>query len=368
MIITYKYRLKDRLAKKTLARHAIAVNQVWNYCNAVQKDIEARYRAGAPKRRWPSHFDLDALTRGTSRNLGIHSGTICEVCKIFSISRDAVSRSICFRASSGPRRSLGWIPFKQKSRQINGNSVTYLGKRYRWFGDKRRPLPDNAKGGCFVEDALGRWYVCFHVDKIDDRAAGNGRVGIDLGLKALATCSDGLTVPALRHYRRYEHRLAIAQRAGNKRRTKAIHAKIVNSRKDHLHKASTKIARENELIVVGNVNAAQLGQTRMAKSVYDAGWSMFRNMLRYKASRHGARYIEVDERWTTQLCSACGVRSGPKGIAQIGIREWTCGCGAVHDRDVNAARNILALSAQRRGDESRTYETRIGTNATRNGG
>jgi len=94
------------------------------------------------------------------------------------------------------------------------------------------------------------------------------------------------------------------------------------------------------------VNAAGLAKTRMAKSVLDAGWSMFRNMLHYKASRHGATFLEVDERFTTQTCSTCGAipESRPKGIAGLGIREWVCSsCGASLDRDVNAARNILAL-------------------------
>ena len=213
-------------------------------------------------------------------------------------------------------------------------------------------MPSAARGGAFVEDARGRWYVCFHLEA-DKLATGLGEVGIDLGLRTLATCSDGSLVPSLRHYRRYERSLATAQRAGNRMRAKAIHALITNARKDQLHKASAYFAANNRLIVVGNVSAVQMARTQMAKSVLDASWSSFRSMLRYKASRHGATYIEADERWTSQLCSACGARCGPKGIAQLGIREWTCGdCGTVHDRDVNAARNILALSAQRRADES----------------
>jgi len=185
--------------------------------------------------------------------------------------------------------------------------------------------------------------------RADDLPTGNGEIGIDLGLKMLATCSNGDTVPALQHYRRYEAALGIAQRAGNKKRVRAIHAKIANARKDQLHKASAKIARENELIVVGNVSAAQLAKTPMAKSVLDASWSTLRNMLKYKASRHRARYVEADERWTSATCSDCGAVSGPKGIAGLQIRHWVCSdCGCSHDRDVNAARNILRVGAERR--------------------
>ena len=146
----------------------------------------------------------------------------------------------------------------------------------------------------------------------------------------------------------YERALAKAQRGRNKGRARAIHAKIVNARRHHLHEQSTRLVRENCLIVVGDVNAKTMAQTRMAKSVLDASWSGFRSMLRYKAMRHGARYVEVDERGSSVTCSACGARSGPKGIAGLRMRLWVCDrCGAQHDRDTNAAVNLL-VGAERR--------------------
>jgi putative transposase len=350
MIITYRYRVKDRSAKKTLARMAYATNQVWNYLVARHLDIEARYRSGAPKRKWGSHFDLTKLCKGVGAELGIHQQTAQEVCRQFAQSRDKDKRAPRFRSSFGSKRALGWVPFQEQSRQTKGNSVTYLGKSYR-FWEGNRPLPGNAKGGCFVEDAQGRWYVCFHVE-VERVAAANGAIGIDLGLKSFAALSDGRVIDAQRVYRRYEVRLAIAQRAGNKRRAKAIHAKIKNCRKDFLHKLSTDLAREYAFIAVGNVNASGLAKTSMAKSVLDAGWSTFRTMLSYKS----AGYIEVDEKFTTQSCSECGSIAGPKGRAGLNERRWICdGCGTSHDRDVNSAVNIkrLGLSAQARVDESR---------------
>ncbi|MDE2472716.1 MAG: transposase [Bradyrhizobium sp.] len=356
MLLTYKYRLKDRSAKKQLRDHAYAVNQVWNYCAAQQRDTEARYRSGAKPRRWASHFDLQKLCKGVGRELGLHQQSVGGICRDFAKARDKIKHAPRFRASFGTKRALGWIPFEGQSRQIDGNSITYLGKRYRWFGNKRRPLPETAKGGAFVEDALGRWWVCFHVQVADREVTGSGEIGIDLGLKTLATLSDPCApkIENLRHRATWAQRLAKAQRARNKRRVAAIHAKIANARKDHLHKITTTLARSNALIAVGNVNAKRLARTRMAKSVLDAGWSTFRAFLRYKAPG----YVEVDERFTTQACSCCGSISGssPKGMGALGIREWRCDdCGETHDRDVNAARNILALalSAQRRGDESR---------------
>ena len=354
MLLTYKYRLKDRSAKKHLREHAKACNQVWNWCAAQQRDTEARYKSGAKPRRWLSAFGLAGQCKGVGRELGIHQQTAQNVCEQFAQARDKLKHAPRFRSSFGTKRALGWIPFQQQSRQIDSNSVIYLGKRYRWFGNKRRPLPETAKSGAFVEDALGRWWVCFHVEVERPPAAANGEIGIDLGLKTLATLSDGPKIENLRHRATWAQRLAKAQRARNKRRTAAIHAKIANARKDHLHKITTTLARSNAFIAVGNVNAKRLAKTRMAKSVLDAGWSTFRSMLQYKSPG----YVEVDERFTTQVCSCCGSISGssPKGMGALGIREWRCSeCGETHDRDVNAARNILrlGLSAQARGDESR---------------
>jgi putative transposase len=352
LILTYKYRIKDKSARKALDRHAYAANQVWNYAVAQQRDVERRYRAGEKPRRWASHFDLQRLCKGVGKELGLHQQSVGGVCRAFAEARDKLKHAPRFRSSFGTKRALGWIPFEAQSRQVEGNSVWYLGKRYRWFGNKRRPLPETAKGGCFVEDALGRWWVCFVVEVADKPVACGGAIGIDLGLKTLATLSDGTKVENLRHRRTWAQKLATAQRARNKRRTAAIHARITNARKDHLHKFTTGLAARYALIAVGNVNSKKLAKTRMAKSVLDAGWSTLRSFLRYKSPG----YVEVDEKFTTQTCSGCGSIAGPKGRAGLNKRRWVCGgCGASHDRDVNSAVNILrlGLSAQARGDESR---------------
>ena len=133
--------------------------------------------------------------------------------------------------------------------------------------------------------------------------------------------------------------------ARKKRRVKAIHAKIAHRGKDHLHKFSNRLVREHRAIFVGNVNARALARTPMAKSVLDAGWSSLRTLLRYKCAHAGVWFQEVDEAFSSQTCSSCGAvpPERPKGIAGLGMREWTCsGCATTHDRDVNAARNILA--------------------------
>jgi putative transposase len=169
-------------------------------------------------------------------------------------------------------------------------------------------------------------------------------VGIDLGLRELAGFSDaGLeTVQAQRFYRNLEPKLAIAQRAGKKKRTRAIHAKIANRRKDFLHKLSTRLVKNYGVIVVGDVSSSKLVKTKMAKSVLDAGWSTFKTQLSYKSHRAATVFKEVNESFSTQDCSACGTRAGPKGQKDLWIKAWTCPCcGIEHDRNRNAALNIL---------------------------
>ena len=180
-----------------------------------------------------------------------------------------------------------------------------------------------------------------------EATTGTKHIGIDLGLKTLATCSDGRKIAAPRWYRNQQRRIAEHQRKKRSRQARNLQAKIAHRRKDFLHKESDRLTKECELIVVGDISSSGLAKTNMAKSVNDAGWSTFKNLLSYKAIARKVAYCEVSERLTTQACSGCGAISGPKGREGLGIREWVCGeCGSVHDRDVNAAMNILRLGHQ----------------------
>lgn len=332
MILTYRYRLKAASgAARELARQARAVNLVWNFCGDTQQ------AARRWEKRWPSGFDLIGLTHGVSKELGLHSDTVQATCKQFAISRDAGGKRPRWRG----KKSLGWIPF-QAARAIRmaGGAVIFLKRRYPlWMS---RPIEGAIRSGCFAEDARGRWYLNIQLEVQERADCGGGEIGIDLGLKDLAALSTGEKIANPQHLARHAERLASAQRAGRKRRARAIHAKIANCRKHFLHELTTRLVRKNRRICVGNVSAGGLLRTSLAKSVLDAGWSQLRSQLRYKAVRHGAEYIEVDERFTTQVCSGCGAVGGPKGIAHLGVRDWSCGeCGAQHDRDINSAINIL---------------------------
>ena len=173
--------------------------------------------------------------------------------------------------------------------------------------------------------------------------------GIDLGLKTTATCSDGEKLERKRITDEFAEPLAKAQRANKTRLIKTIHARIKNKRNDAIHKFTTAMTKNYGAIFVGNVSSSKFVKTRMAKSVLDTGWGMLKTQLEYKANARSVVYQEVNEKNTTQTCSSCGVisASSPKGRAGLGIREWTCcECGATHDRDINAARNILRLGHQ----------------------
>jgi len=131
---------------------------------------------------------------------------------------------------------------------------------------------------------------------------------------------------------------------------KAIHAKIKNTRSHLIHAFTTKLVKDNNVIVVGKLQSKSFTSTKLAKSVYDAGWFEVKRQLTYKCENAGCHYTEVNEAYTTQACSCCGCISSnsPKGRAGLGIREWTCvECGVTHDRDVNAAKNILTLGLER---------------------
>lgn len=132
------------------------------------------------------------------------------------------------------------------------------------------------RSGSFSEDARGRWYFNVTVSVPVQSNGATSAFGIDLGLKDYATCSDGLKLEASQFYRNAEKQLATAQRAGNKKHIKTIHAKIKNRRKDYIHKFSSKIMQSQGMMVVGDASSSKLAKTTMAKSVLDAGWSMLK--------------------------------------------------------------------------------------------
>jgi putative transposase len=202
----------------------------------------------------------------------------------------------------------------------------------------------------------GRWYVTFTIDtEAPEPLEEAGRaVGVDLGVTDFAVTSDGDKVANPRHFDRKARRLARYQRRlarcrkGSANRAKAVakvaraHRKVGCARQDFLHKASTRLVRSADTIVIEDLYVAGLVRNRqLARAISDCGWGEFRRQLAYKCARYGRRLVVID-RWypSSKTCSTCGYLLAELSLS---IRHWTCpSCGTRHDRDINAAKNILA--------------------------
>jgi putative transposase len=321
---------------------AFEVNQVWNYANATSYRA-ARPYAGAGK--WLSAFDLDKLTAGAAECFErIGSDTIQRVNAEFATRRRQFKRAkLRWRVSQGTKRSLGWIPFKAVQLKRKGKSLRFSGKAFRVF---ERELLEGAKwrSGCFAQDAVGDWWLCLPVaHEVRQTVAPKQAVGIDLGLKDIAATSDGDKLKAGHFYRNIEQKIASAQRRGHKRQAKRLHRTAARRRKDALHKFSRKIVNQYQIIKIGDVSSLKLAKTGMAKSVLDSGWGLLKTQLQYKGQQAGRSVIIVSERDSTRTCSSCKALTGPAGPDMLVVRTWVCSaCGDMHDRDINAARNILS--------------------------
>ena len=338
MQLTHRFRLRDT-ASSEMSRQAKAVTYVWNFCNETQRQAVRR------RRPWLTWHDLQKLTAGSSKMLQLHAHTIQQVCQVYDRSRRAKNKAwLRWRSSkpASPKRSLGWVPFNKGHVSYRSGSFVFRGRAYRAWVSRELREGQTFGAGSFTQDAQGHWYVNLPIEVGNRPSSGKEAIGIDLGLKDLAKFSSGEMVAARRWYRKSEAALARAQRGRKKRQTKKLHARIKAQRSDHLHQLSTRLVQKHAAIYIGNVNSSALAKTRMAKSVLDAGWSMFRNQLAYKAIRHQVIFQVVNESYSTQTCSRCGSVEGPKGVAGLGVRQWLCSCGTVHDRDTNAAKNIVA--------------------------
>jgi putative transposase len=217
-----------------------------------------------------------------------------------------------------------------------------------------RELPAVPSSVTLIKNSADRYFVSFVVEFNPQQLPNNGRiVGINLGITDFATLSNGEKVKSpkplkkqLKRLRRLQQNLSRKQK-GSRRREVArkklakLHAKISDTRNDFLHKLSTKIIRENQTIVLEDLNVSGMVKNRkLSRAISDLGWRSFRTILEAKSVMYG-RDFRIIDRWTptSQTCSCCGFRGGKK---ELNIREWTClNCGESHDRDVNATVNIL---------------------------
>ena len=250
-------------------------------------------------------------------------------------------------------------------------SAEYTSSAFKWDGKSltlakmkeplairfSRTIPKAAKVTTVTvsKDTAGRYFVSMLCDDaVATLPEATGQIGIDLGLTHFAVLSTGEKIAAPNVFRKNEKKLAKLQRRlakkqkGSKNRAKAklkvarIHAKIADTRRDFTHKLSTRLIRENQTIAVETLAVKNMVKNgNLAKSISDAGWSDFVRQLEYKAKWYGRTLVGIDKWYpSSKRCSACGFVVSKMPLS---VREWTCPeCGAVHDRDINAACNILA--------------------------
>jgi putative transposase len=353
---------------------ARAVSFVWNYAKETQimalkarsgriiVDKKTGKEIGIPN--FLSSSELDALVAGSSKELGLHSQTIQAVSQEYSTRRVQFKKTLRWRS----RKSPGWVPFKASGVKIKDDRIVYCGNSFKYWNS--RSLPEDAviKTGSFNQDSRGRWYVSIVFDSAQiGLEKGTEEIGIDPGIKTLATTSDGSKIDRpnlrskyLKKLRKLERTRKFCRRKQSKskkfgklpkaKQMANLSAKVANKRNDYLHKESTKLIQRTKIIAMGDVPCKLMNRNRKLSGIsLDSGLGMFKNMLNFKAKRAGSTYVEVSERHSTQTCFKCGWK--PLLRIGLGVRNWTCGgCGENHDRDINAARNILkayrSISAQ----------------------
>ncbi|MBW8483855.1 RNA-guided endonuclease InsQ/TnpB family protein [Actinomadura parmotrematis] len=282
-----------------------------------------------------------------------------------------------FTSLTGERKGRKAAPPRFRSRKDNRQAIRFTRNanfkildngrlRLPKVGDVNvhwsRPLPADPSSVAIIKDAAGRYFASFVVRTAHETLPpAEPEVGIDLGLTHFAVLSDGTKVVspkflrrAARKLKRLQQSLSRKQKGSANRRKAAVkvaraHAQVADARRDWHHKLSTQIIRDNQAVYVEDLCVAGLGRTRLAKSVHDAGWASFTAMLEYKAARYGRTFGRVGRFFpSTRMCSTCGHIADKMALS---VRAWTCPCGAVHDRDVNAAINILAAGqAESRND------------------
>ena len=356
----YKYRFYPT------PEQAGQLNQTFGCVRYVyNRALAERHRAWTQEKRRVTHAETDRMLTGWKRDP--------ETAWLAEPSKGPLQASLRNLQSAFDkfwRKQNRYPKFKKKGK--SRDSATYYRNCFTFRDGKlklakqsepldirwSRPLPDGADPSQVTvsRDAAGRWFVSLLVEEtITPYASTEAAVGVDLGITTLAALSTGEKIANPKYEKADRAKLAKAQRnlarkkKGSANRAKArlkvarIHARIADRRRDHLHKFTTRLVRENQVIAIEDLSVRNMVKNRsLARAISDASWSELRRMLEYKADWHGRELVAID-RWypSSKTCSDCGhlLRSLP-----LNVREWVCAeCGTVHDRDVNAAKNVLAV-------------------------
>jgi putative transposase len=342
--------------KQGLARLFGCIRVVWNDALAICKGSE----------KLPSYNQLSSLlTQSKQTEERTWLTEVSAVPLQQSVRNLNMAYQSFFNSINGKRKGKKINPPRFKS-QKSKQSATFTNAGFSIKGEKvylakigyldvvwSRPLPSELSSVTVIKDAAGRYFLSFVVEINPEKLSDNSKsVGIDLGITDFATLDNGEKIKAPKPLKKRLKKLRKAQRSlsrkqkGSKRREKArvkvakIHAKIKDTRTDFLHKLSTRLIRENQTIVLEDLNTSgMLKNCKLSRAISDLGWRSFRAMLEAKSKMYG-RDFRVISRWepTSQRCSSCGQIGEKK---ELSVREWTClFCGDIHDRDVNAAKNI----------------------------
>ena len=365
MQLRYNYRVyPDAAQREALARSFGCARVVFN------DGLRARQAARENGEKYLSDGDLSKQVITLAKNTPEREwlGEVSSVVLQQALADLNVAYRNFFASITGKGKGRKVAPPRFRSRKDNRQAIRFTkNSRFTVLDNGRLRLPKigdvevrwsrdlaaEPSSVTVIRDAAGRYFASFVVQATDEPLPpSDSEVGIDLGLTHFAVLSDGTKVAAPKFLRRAAHKLKRLQQdlsrkqRGSANRTKAVvkvaraHARVADTRRDWQHKLSTAIIRDSQAVYVEDLCVVGLGRTRLAKSVHDAGWAAFTGMLEYKAARRGRTFGKIDRcAPTSQTCSACGRLDGPK---PLNVRSWTCPCGRTHDRDVNAAINVLA--------------------------
>ncbi len=369
MLTTWRFRIKDSGKEGTiLKRMACSVNKTWNICketqvkaleeDATKKIIDSKTGIEKEVRNYVSSFELDKLFSGKAKDYALHSQTLQAVTKEYATRVRQFGKTLRWRG----RKSLGWIPFKAVAVKVKNGKIKYAKNEFAFWESRYFPKDALIKTGSFSQDARKRWYVSITFESnILFQPKGSQELGGDIGIKTLLALSDGSAIARPNLRRKFLEKLRKIERTRkNARRKQAMTkqygklpkekqyknlcAKVANTRQDYLHKESTKLIARVNTLIIGDVPCKLMNRSRNLSGIsLDSGIGSFKTMLHFKAQRAGAVYKEISERNSTQTCSACGWQHSRQHRIGLGVRMWICpGCGSSHERDTNAAKNILA--------------------------
>jgi putative transposase len=335
-IIQCQVKLKLRpVQERMLVRWLWHLSSVYNW--AIRK-IELDGAGGI----WYRRSEFQNLLSGHSQKLRVPSHVIQGT---LLTAHDAWVR--CFKKLArrprlkGRRNCLNSIPFPDPITSIKSDRVTLLGVGPVRF--HRQDVPaGRIKNARVVRRASG-WYLCLFIEAAPAVIphVGDGQVGIDPGFATLLTLSTGEKIQHPRELERGAIRLGQAQRGRRGQLVARLQERQRNRRKDRNHKTSRRLVSQNALIAWSKDNHAAFAK-RFGLSTRSSSHGQLRQMLSYKCRTGGRQFVEVSNRNSTRTCSACGDLSGPSGLAGLKVRTWECvACGAIHDRDINAAVNTL---------------------------